>query len=82
MWHRDLDNRLVRITLMATPANNHDDAILTTNVDAPIGATYMPTRVSSVSPIVLLADANSLNLRAGKYSTSPNLSWFRERESI
>ena len=31
----------------------------------------MPTRVSSVSPIVLPADANSLNLRAGNIQLLP-----------
>ena len=60
MWQRDIDNRLVRVTLMATPGNNHDDTLLTANVEAPIGATYMPTRVNSVSPIVLPGRCSTL----------------------
>ena len=41
-------------------------------VEAPLGATYMPTRVTIVSPIVLPPDANTINLRAGNIQLLPN----------
>ena len=62
---------LVRVELMA--ATNENAVINPTHmVEAPLRATYMPTRVTTVSPIVLSLDANTINLRAGNIQFLPN----------
>ena len=54
-------------------ATNENVVINPTNVvEAPLGATYMPTRVTTVSLIVLPLDANTINLRAGNIQLLPN----------